>query len=484
MSQTKNISHGLFWKLLERFGVTGTQFVLQIILARLLDPEHYGVLSLMIIFTTLANVFIQSGLNTALIQNKDITEDDYSSVFWVSFGIAGILYATIFFASPLIAEFYEMPSITQPLRVLALMLFPGALNSVQLAKITKAMDFRKVFISNLVAIVVSGTIGIVMAYMGMGLWALVGQSLANVFVSCIVMFFTAKLRLHLRCNINRVGVLFKFGWKLLVSALIDTLYTDIYGLIVGKKYDSATLGYYNKGKQFPQFIISAINGAVQSVMLPAMSSRQDDVKEAKHLMRTSMTLSSYIIFPMMAGLAAVATPLVQLLLTDKWLPCVPYLQIFCFSLAFLPVHSCNLQTINAMGRSDLFLVLEIIKKGYGALLLVIAIVFFDSPIYIAATGIISTIVSSFVNAFPNKKLIGYSYFEQMRDILPSFLISISMFALVWWIGSLITLHPILVILIQVATGIVFYVATSAIFRVKPFMSIISLVKNKLHLNRS
>ena len=484
MSSSNSVSKGLFWKLLERFGVQGTQFVLQIILARILDPEHYGVLSLMIIFTTLANVFVQSGLNTALIQNKDVTEDDYSSVFWVSFGIAGILYAVIFLTAPLIAQFYEMPSITQPLRVLALMLFPGALNSVQLAKITREMNFKKVFLSNIIAIIVSGVAGIVIAYMGGGLWALVAQSMLNVFIACMVMKFTSKLKLRFHCNILRVKILSRFGWKLLLSSLIDTLYSDLYSLTIGKKYDSGTLAYSTKGKQFPNFIIGAINGAVQSVMLPAMSKKQGDVSEAKVLMRTSMMMSSYIIFPMMAGLAAVATPLISLLLTDKWLPCVPYLQIYCFSYAFYPVHSCNLQTINAMGRSDVFLRLELIKKTYGIALLIIALVFFDSPIAIVATGIISTLISCFVNSSPNKKIIGYSYWEQMKDIMPSFLISISMFVLVWGIGTLISLHPIFVILIQIVTGVVFYLTASIILKIKPFMLVLNVIKNKLHEKRS
>lgn len=219
--QKKNtLGSALFWKLFERFGVQGTQFVLQIVLARILDPEHYGVLSLMVIFTTLANVFIQTGFNTALVQNKDVTEEDYSSVFWVTLGIAGILYAVIFAAAPLIAGFYKMPDIVAPLRVLALMLLPGALNSVQLAKVNREMDFRKVFFSNLSGIILSGIAGIIIALMGGGLWALVAQTMLNVFVACIVMRFTSGLKLRFVINWHRIRVLFSFGWKLLVSSLL------------------------------------------------------------------------------------------------------------------------------------------------------------------------------------------------------------------------------------------------------------------------
>lgn len=478
-TSNKSISQGLFWKLLERFGVQGVQFILQIILARLLDPGHYGMLSIMVIFTTLANVFVQSGFNTALIQSKELDEDDYSSVFWVSLGVAGILYAVIFVAAPGIASFYSMTEIVTPLRVLALMLFPGALNSIQVAKISRELSFKKSFVSSLSAIAVSGIVGVSLAYSGAGLWALVGQSLANVFVSCIVMKFTVKLKLRLRCNLARVKILFEFGWKLLVSSLIDTLYSDLYSLTIGKKYNNDTLGYYSKGRQFPQLIITSVNGAVQSVMLPVLSEKQDQKEQAKALMRTSMMMSSYIIFPMMAGLAAVATPLISLLLTDKWLPCVPYLQIYCFSMAFYPVHTCNLQAINAMGRSDVFLKLEIIKKSYGMALLIVALVFFDSPIAIVAMGILTTLISSFVNASPNRKLINYSYWEQVKDILPSFIISLVMFCLVSWVGSLLTLHSIIVIIIQIAIGVTFYLVSSLIFKPEPFVALLKIVKNKL-----
>ena len=478
-TSNKSISQGLFWKLLERFGVQGVQFIVQIILARLLDPGHYGMLSIMVIFTTLANVFVQSGFNTSLIQSKELDEDDYSSVFWVSLGVAGILYAVIFVAAPGIASFYSMDEIVTPLRVLALMLFPGALNSIQVAKISRELNFKKAFASNVSAIIVSGIVGVFMAYSGTGLWALVGQSLANVFVSCIVMKFTVKLKLRFKCNLQRVKILFKFGWKLLVSSLIDTLYSDLYSLTIGKKYNNDTLGYYSKGRQFPQLIITSVNGAVQSVMLPVLSEKQDQKEQAKALMRTSMMMSSYIIVPMMAGLAAVATPLISLLLTDKWLPCVPYLQIYCFSMAFYPVHTCNLQAINAMGRSDVFLKLEIIKKSYGMALLIVALVFFDSPIAIVAMGILTTLISSFVNASPNRKLINYSYWEQVKDILPSFIMSLAMFCLVSWVGSLLTLHSIIVIIIQIAIGVTFYLVSSLIFKPEPFVALLNIVKNKL-----
>ncbi len=475
---SSSVTKGFVWKLLERFGVQGTQFVLQIVLARLLLPEYYGALSIMLIFVNLANVFVQTGLNTALIQNKDVTEEDYSSVFWVVFGVSLILYGIVFAAAPLVGLFYEMPEIVTPLRVLALMLLPGAFNSIQLARVSRKLEFRKVFISSLGGILVSGGIAVWMAYANAGLWALVVYNLLNITVTCGVMLVIVRWFPRFVINWRRIGTLFSFGWKLLVSELTNNLYQDLRSLVVGKKYNNATLGYYNRGKQFPQFFINAVNGTVQSVMLPAMAQAQDDRARVKQQTRNSIILSSYIILPLMAGLAAVASPLVAVLLTDKWLPCVPYLQMYCFTLAFYPIHSCNLQAINSIGRSDVFLRLEVIKKTIGIVALVVAVFCFDSPLAIAATGMITTLISTFINASPNKRLIGYSYFEQARDLAPSFLISIAMCGSVWALG-LLPLAPVWLLLIQIPAGIAIYVALSALFRLKPFFVVVGAVKSKL-----
>jgi len=478
MSKQHSISSGLLWKLLERFGVQGVQFVLQLVLARVLDPVHYGSLSIIIIFTNLAQVFIQAGLSTALIQNADVTEEDYSSVFWVTFLLALVSYVVLFFAAPTIAVFYNMPEIVDPFRVIALMLFPGALNSVQMAKVSRELDFKKVFYGNVGASILSGVTGIVLAALGAGLWALVVQTLLSICVVCVTMWFMVDWRPRLLLRWNRVRVLFSFGWKLLVSGLLDTLYTNLSSLIVGKKYDADTLAYYNRGNNFPMFITNSINSAVQTVLLPAMSAKQNSADQVKGIMRTSIIMSSYIILPMMAGLAAVATPMVKVLLTDKWLPCVPYLQIFCFALAFYPIHSSNVQAINAMGRSDIFLKLEVIKKVIGIIVLAVAVFAFDTPIAIASSGILTTVLSFLINAYPNKKLVNYSYFEQIKDILPSLLLSLAMFFIVLPLQNL-ALAQILILIIQIAAGAVFYVGLSALLKLQPFLQLLQIVKKLL-----
>lgn len=397
-----------------------------------------------------------------MIQNPDVTEDDYSSVFWVSLAIATGLYIILFFSAPRIASYYDMPQIIVPFRVLALMLFPGALNSVQLAKVSREMDFRKVFYSNIGGIVISAGLGIVLAFKGFGLWALVAQTLLNGLIAALVMVFTVDFRPRLVCDMRRVGILFSFGWKLMAASLLDTVYLELRSLVIGKKYTAETLGYYNRGKQFPQFAINGINGAVQSVMLPAMSAKQNNPRAVRDIMRRSIIVSSYLIFPLMGILAGMARPIIQLLLTDKWLPAVPYMQVYCFVMAFFPIHTCNLQAINAMGRSDVFLKLEFVKKLLGVGLLVVALIAFDSPIAIALSGAVSALLSTFINSYPNKVLIQYSYKEQLQDLLPQFVLSILMALLVIPVQFLrvpTSLH----IILQLVVGAAFYLGASILF---------------------
>jgi len=472
---------GVFWKILERFGVQGIQFILQILLARILSPEHYGMLSMMIIFTTLANVFIQNGFNTALIQNKNVTEEDYSSVFWISMAIAGVLYGLIFLFAPAIAVFYEMPEIVSPLRVLALTLFPGALNSIQLAKVSRELDFKKVFYGNVLGMLTSGIASIVVAILGGGLWALVVQNLLNVTIACAVMLFSVNWYPRMVCNLHRVAELFRFGWKLLTASLLDTLETNAYSLIIGKKFDSGTLGFYNRGDQFPGFLINAINSTMQSVLLPAMSADQDEKEKVKSLAKNSILVTSYIIFPMMAGLACVGKPLIRLLLTEKWLPAVPYMQISCFCYAFYTIYVSNLQAINAVGRSDWFLKLEIIKKAYSIALLVAAVVFFDTPMAVAMVGAVTAGIDLYVNAFPNKKLIGYSFAEQLRDLVPMFIQTVLMLIVVLLAGKMcehMGMADIGILLIQIITGVLIYLMLSAVVKPYPYRIILEMVFGK------
>lgn len=472
----------IIYKFLERCGTRGIAFVVQIVLARLLDPTDYGVLSLLTIFINLSQVFVQSGFNKALVQRNDVTEKDYSSVFYISLSVACVMYGVLFFSAPFISEFYNMPQLTSVLRVLAIILVPGAFNSIQNAKIMKEMRFKQLMRCTLISVVLSGIVGIVMAYYGFGVWALVGQQISNQVSICLIMLVVVKWRPRLVFEFSRVKVLFSFGWKILCSNLIDTAYQELRSLVIGKKYDSATLGYYNKGKQFPSLIINNVTAAIQSVMLPALSKEQDDKARMKAMMRRSIVTSSFFSFPFMAGLAAIAEPMISLLLTDKWLPCVPYLRVYCFTYAFHPVHISNLQALNAQGRSDQYLKLEVIKKIYGLAVLMITTFCFQTPLAIAAGGMVTTIISCFVNATPNKKLLNYGYDEQLKDILPSFLLAAVMGIVVYCI-TFLHLSSLLTLIIQIVFGVVFYFGFAWIFKFECFMYLKKMVFGLLKKKR-
>jgi len=476
MEQKKVVISSLIYKLLERFSHQGIAFVVQIILARILDPTDYGVLTILTIFITISQVFVQSGLNTALIQRNDINEKDFSTVFYLSLIIAGVLYLILFISSPFIAAFYRMPEIKNVLRVLAIILIPGAFNSIQNAKIAREMQFKKLLYSSLGAVIISGIVGIYMAIKGYGVWSLVGQQISNQFSICIILFFVVRWKPMIVFEFHRLKMLFSFGWKLLLSNLIDTTYKELRSLIIGKKYSPSTLGYYNRGKQFPELIVNNINGSIQSVMLPTLSKVQDNKERMKQIMRRSIVTSAFFLFPVLMGLAVVSESLIVLLLTEKWLPCVPYLRIYCFIFAFYPIHTANLQAINAQGRSDQFLKLEIIKKIYGIVVLFISVAFFDTPLAIALGGAITTIISCFVNASPNKRLLNYSYMEQLKDILPTLIITFIMGTIVYTINFL-KLSNILTLILQVLVGIVVYIMLALIIKLESFKYLLNIIKS-------
>ena len=473
--EKKTIINSLIYKFMERCGYQGVAFLVQIVLARLLSPADYGVISLLAIFITVSQVFVQSGFNTALIQKKDVDEVDYSSVFFVSLGISVVLYVILFFCAPYIALFYNMPELSKYLRVLAIILIPGAFNSIQNAQIARRMEFKKLMYSTWIAVIVSGIVGILLAYLQFGTWSLVFQQLTNQVLVCIILGKMIKWCPAIKFSWQKVKVLFSFGWKLLCSNLIDTIYTNLQGLVIGKKYNSSTLGIYNRGKQFPQLLVDNINGSIQSIMLPTLSKYQDDKVILKSMMRRSIVTSSLIIFPLLTLLGIVARPLVTLVLTEKWIECVPYMWIYCFIYAFMPIHTANLQAINAQGRSDQFLKLEIIKKCYGVLILCFTIGLFESPIAIAIGGAVSTIISCFVNAYPNKKLLNYSYLEQMKDILPEMILSFVMGMAIYPI-SFMNIPDILLIIIQGICGIFIYCLLAWLFKLEPFLYLMHTIK--------
>lgn len=470
----KSVISSLFWRFSERTAAQGVGFIVSVVLARLLTPEDYGLIGLITVFISIASVFVSSGFGNALIQKKDATQIDFSSVFYFSLITGLIMYAILFICSPLIAKFYNEPLLIPVVRVLSISLVIAGINSVQQAYVSKTMQFKRFFFSTIIGTIISAVVGIFMAYKGYGVWALVAQTLTNQVIDTCILWFTVKWRPTLEFSLKEMKKMFSFGWKLLFSSLIDTVYNNLYSLVIGKFYSAKDLGYYNRGRNIPNLVITNINGSIQSVMFPAFSNCQGDKVRLKAMVRRSIMTSTYIIFPAMIGLAAVSKPLTVLLLTEKWLPSVPFMQFSCFILAFWPIHTTNLQAINAVGRSDIFLKLEIIKKIIGFSIMVISIPF---GLYVMMIGnCFSAVLSSIINASPNKKLLNYSYKEQILDMLPAIFLSIvmGMFVLIW---TFFKLSNLIILICQVLTGIIVYFLGSKILKLESYDYIVNMIRS-------
>ncbi len=473
MSGKAKVLTNFLWRLAERSGAQLVQFIVSIVLARILAPDVYGSIALVTVFTTILNVFVDSGMGNALIQKKDADDLDFSSVFYFNMAICLLLYALMFVTAPFIAEFYHEPPLTPVIRVLSLTLVISGLKNVQQAYVSRTMQFKRFFFATLGGTLGAAVIGISLAKMGYGVWALVGQQLFNTLVDTAVLWVTVKWRPKRMFSIQRLKGLFSFGWKLLVSSLLDTVYNNIRQLIIGKSYTSSDLAYFNRGKQFPYFFITNINTAIDSVLLPTLSREQDDRERVRTMTATVIRVSTYIMAPLMLGLAACGEPLVRIVLTEKWLPCVPFMRIFCIVFIFYPVHTANLNAMKAMGRSDLFLKLEIIKKVVGILILAISMKL--GLMALAYSMIVETIGGIFLNAWPNRKLIGYSVTRQILDFLPNILLAAVMSLLVFQLQNTGLSDPAL-ILVQILAGAVIYLGGSFLFRLKSLQYILQTLK--------
>lgn len=481
MTNQKSFLSNLIWRFLERCGAQLVTFIVSIVLARILDPTVYGTIALVTVITTILQVFVDSGFSTALIQKKDADETDFSTVFYFNIVMCVGLYALLYLTAPWIAAFYEMPDLTPIIRVLGLTLIVSGLKSVQQAYVSRHMLFKKFFFSTIGGTIAAAIVGIGMAIYGFGVWALVGQYLVNLIAGTAVLWVTVKWRPKKLFSWGRLKGLFSFGWKILASSLLDTVYRDIRQLIIGKKYSSEDLAFYNKGDQFPNLIVTNINSSIDSVLFPMMSKEQKDKSTVKAMTRRAIKTSSFIMWPLMVGLGVCAEPIVRLLLTDKWIFCVPYLRIFCFTYAFYPIHTANLNAIKAMGRSDLFLRLEIIKKTIGVILLLSTMWF--GVLVMAYSLLLATVISSFVNAFPNKKLLGYSYLEQIKDMLPSMLLAGVMGVAVLCV-QFIGLADIWTLMIQVPLGALIYILGAKLLKMESFEYILNLAKSFLKKKES
>lgn len=472
----KTVVNNLFWRFIERCGAQGVTFIVSIVLARMLTTEQYGTVAIVTVFITILQVFVDGGLANALIQKKDSDDLDFSTVFYFNVVMCLCLYGIMFFIAPYVASFYTDPQLTSIIRVQCLIIVVSGVKNVQQAYVSKKMIFKRFFFSTIGGTLGAAVVGITMAYMGYGVWAIVFQELFNVTVGTVILWCTVRWRPKWMFSFTRLKGLLSYGWKIFVAKLIDVVYNDMRQLIIGKLYSKSDLAYYNKAKQFPHLIVTNVNTSIDSVLLPTMSKAQDDREKVRNMTRRAIKISTYIMMPLMVGLAICAEPLIHFLLTEKWLPCVPFLRIFCFTYAFRPVQTANLNAIKAMGESGIFLILEIIKKSVGVVLLLSTM--WISVEALAYSLLASNIISQIINSWPNKKLLGYSYLQQVKDMLPQILLSCFMGAVVYFV-TFLHLHDLVTIGLQVIIGAVIYIAGSAIFKIDSFDYILSTVKSYL-----
>lgn len=459
--KTPSVFSATAWKILEKFGSKGIQFVIQIILARILVPDDYGIVAILTVFISLSNVFIQNGFSTSLIQKKEATQADFCTALFSSMGIAVFFYAILFITAPFIAHFYEMHDLAIYLRVQSLVLFAGAFNSVQYAYVSRNLNFRAYSIATLIASVISGVAGIIFAMNNFGVWSLIFQQLIANYLAVVTLYILVEWRVRLLFSMESLKTLFGYGWKILGSSLINSLYASMYNLIIGKIYTKELLGLYSRGQQFPLLITDNVNETVQSVTLPILSQMQDDSAGMKQRMRRALTLNAFVVFPAMLGLSAISYEFIYVVLGTKWMASVPYMMLLSLVYSMYPIHTMNIQCMKALGRSDLFLKLEIIKKILEVLMVIITLHIGLIPMVIGQ--IVLSIVGIPINVWPSKKLIGYDMKEQIKDLLPTIIAGVIMYGIVRLV-SFISLAAIAKLILEVIVGAGTYIILSYLFK--------------------
>ena len=477
MDKKSKVVSNLIWRFFERFGAQAVNLVVGILLARELGPGPAGDIAVIMAVINILKVFADSGMANALIQKKEPDDLDFSSVFFFNLGLSLLLYAALFFAAPAISRLYKAPEYVPILRVLGLMVVVSGLYNVQQAYVAKTLQFKRFFFATLGGTLVSAALSLTMVYNGFGIWSLVALQLSAFAVNTVILWFTVEWRPKRMFSFARLKALLSFGWKLLAAAFLDAVYLQVYPLIIGARFEKTELGQFDKGRNWPDQITMSINASIDAVLLPVLSAEQDDKTRVRDMTRRAIKTSSYVMMPLMLGLAACAKPLVHLLLGEEWMRCVPYLQIFCVIYAFYPLHTANLNAIKAMGRSDVFLKLEIVKKVLETSVLLITLRY--SVLAMALGELGCSIASQLINAWPNRKLLDYSYLHQLRDMLPAILLSAAMAALVGLL-LLAGLGDLPTLLLQVPLGAAFYVLGSWLFKLDSFRFLLELVKQFLH----
>lgn len=478
MKKTQSNFNNFIWKTFEQYGVMGIQLIIQIILARVIGPNSYGIISVVSIFISISTVFIQYGFAKALIQKKDTENIDYSSVMFTSLIISIILSCAIIAFSKSIANYFEIKELNMLLKSMSVILLFGAISSVQNAMVQKKMCFKMNFISSIISVSISGAIGIFLAYNNYGVWALAIQQILYNLLLVITLAIALRWIPKIKIDFKRIKEMFSFGWKILVIGLVDEIFAQLRTLLISKKYNTESLAYYSKGQQFPNLFMKSINTSMQAVLLPVLSSRQDEKNICKNIVRSAIKKSTYIIYPALIGLLCVSNQFVSILLTDKWIQCAVYIRIFCIYYMSWPIITTNMQALYALGQSKSVMFAETIFKFIDAFVLIITMMFNPEIIAIGAT--IVSILSIIIYSISTKKYFDYKLLDQIVDIIPSLLLSIAMGLIVFLFG-LIKLNIYLKLILQIIIGIFTYIILSAITKNENLYFCLELIKNKFRI---
>lgn len=472
--QTK-VKSGLVWTFGERIGAQLISTIVTIVLARLLTPEHYGIVSIVMVFITLCNVFVSSGIGTALVR-QDIVEDiDYSTAFFISCTISLILYTLLFFSAPQISKFYEMSELTWVIRIMSLRLPIASFNSIQHARVQRKMEFKNFFWATLIGTLLSGITGVILAFSGWGVWALVAQYLMNSSIDTIALYAIDRWIPKLQFSLIKAKKIFGFGWKVLATELVYTIEGDIRTLLVGKFFGTVPLAYYDQGKKYPTLLVSNVNTSINKVMLPAYASQQNDLTKLKHMLRRSISCGSFILAPMLIGFAAVSHNFIAVFLTDKWAECEIYMVIFSISYVTRPLESACHQALLAIGKSDLVLKIMIVINVFALFTLIIAIFLFESVLLIAMSTLLTAILSFIVFMYFARQFLGYQFKEQYKDIFPNLIIAFIMGVIVKYMGQ-IKINELHLLFLQIIFGGIIYIIFAFVSNNKNLVYFIDIMK--------
>lgn len=476
--KSKTIS-GMFWSISDLMVNQGLQVIIQIFLARLIVPEDFGIIGMIAVFIALSQALVDGGLSNALIREKEVKQEDLSTVFFFNFFLACSLYVILFFSAKPISVFFHEPMIMSILRVLSLVIIVDAFGIIQRTIMVRKIDFRTQTKVNILSSVASGVLAIASAYFGFGVWSLVIRTLSMQFLQALLLCLYSKWIPSFVIKLDSLKKLFGYGWKLLASSLIDTLYNNIYYIIIGKYFSATELGYYTTAQRLRDAASQSLTLSVQKVSYPVLSSIQSDGDKLRSGFRKIIKNFMFITFPMMVGLIVVAAPLFNLLLGHNWKASIPYFQILCFAGMLFPLHVVNLNILQVKGRSDLFLKLEVIKKVIGIASITIVIVYGFGIYGLLWVAVINSYISYFINSYYSLELLGYSTYQQIMDILPSLIASILMGISVYLIGNVLPVTDLVELVLQGASGIIIYIGLCKIIGVDELQTCFDLISSIL-----